>query len=301
MTAFRNGGLGVTFGELFVILKCRTQKRPVKFEEIEKSLIMCYDISFTVNMRQLSDYFPDLIFDSQINLDFELGTHIIGHSYGDHPIIYKNKEDGKLHCKLMEWGCIPFYVKDEKAFLRQRASMLNARSERILDDAKSYWYKIRNRRCLVPVTGIYEHREIKGWKKKVPYYVQLNSQPMFFIPGLYSVVELPDTTTGEIIKRTTFTIITRNANSVMRNIHNGGDNKGRMPLFLPFELSKKWLDDDLSDEAYKHILDFEMPSEELKYHPVFTIRSAKARPDEKAKTEHYEWEKLPVLGVLNPD
>ena len=126
---------------------------------------MCYDISFQVNIKELADYFPDLIFDDQMSMDFE-GTHIIGHAFGEHPIIYRNREDQLLHCKLMEWGCIPFYVKDEKQFLRQRASMLNARSERVLDDEKSYWYKIRNRRCLIPVTGIYEHRAIKGWKKK---------------------------------------------------------------------------------------------------------------------------------------
>jgi putative SOS response-associated peptidase YedK len=252
-------------------------------------------------MRQLSDYFPDLVFDSQINLDFQLGEHIIGHAYAEHPIIYLNREDGKHHCRLAEWGCIPFYVKEEKGFLRQRATMLNARSERILDDPKSYWYKIRNRRCLMPVTGIFEHREIKGWKKKVPYFVQLKEQATFFIPGLYSVVELPDTETGEVVKRWTFTIITRGANNVMKNIHNGGDNKGRMPLFVPFEMAKKWLQEDLPEDAYRAILDFEMPSEQLTYRPVYTIRSSKPRPDDKAKTEVYEWEKLPELGVLNPD
>ena len=214
---------------------------------------MCYDISFQVNIKELADYFPDLIFDDQMNMDFE-GIHIIGHAYGEHPIIYRNREDQLLHCKLMEWGCIPFYVKDEKQFLRQRASMLNARSERVLDDEKSYWYKIRNRRCLIPVTGIYEHRAIKGWKKKVPYFIKLKSQPLFFIPGLYSVVELPDTSTGEMIKRFTYTLMTRNANSVMEMIHNDGDNKGRMPLFLPFEMAMAFLDDNLSDSSYKEIL-----------------------------------------------
>lgn len=262
---------------------------------------MCYDISFTVNMRQLSDYFPDLIFDSQLNLDFDFGTHIMGHSYGEHPIMYRNKEDGRIHCGPMEWGCIPFYVKEEKAFARQRAGMLNARSERILDDAKSYWYKIRNRRCLIPVTGIFEHREIKGWKKKVPYYVQLQNQPAFFLPGLYSVAGVVDTSSGEMTQRFTHTLITRDANDVMKHIHNGGDNKGRMPLFLPLELSKKWLEDDLPELEYKAVLNFEMPSEELKYHPVYTIRSSKLRPDEKSKNEIYEWENLPELGVLNPD
>lgn len=262
---------------------------------------MCYDVSFTVNLRELLDYFPDLIFDGQLNLDFELGTHIIGHAYGEHPIIYNNREDGQLHCRPMEWGCIPFYVKDEKKFLRQRATMLNARSERILGDPKSFWFKIKNRRCLIPVTGTYEHREIKGWKKKVPYFVQLKDQHTFFIPGLYSVTELPDTDTGEVIKRSTYTLITTEANDIMKNIHNGGDNKGRMPLFLPLELSKKWLMEDLSEEEYESLLAFKMPSENLNYHPVFTIRSPKLRPDDKAKNELYDWDKLPALGEMNPD
>lgn len=87
--------------------------------------------------------------------------------------------------------------------------MLNARSERILEDSKSYWYKIHNRRCLIAVTGFYQHREVKGWKKKVPFFIRLKNQPMFFLPGLYYVVEFPDLQTGEVIKRSTFTLITR--------------------------------------------------------------------------------------------
>lgn len=262
---------------------------------------MCYDISFTVGIKQLSDYFPDLVFDTQIEINFDANIHILAHDYKEHPIIFRNREDGKLHCRLMEWGCIPYYVKDEKSFLNKRRTMLNARSERILEDDTSYWFKIRNRRCLIPVTGFYEHRGIKGWKKKVPYYIKLINQPMFFIPGLYSVVELPDVETGEIVKRWTYTLITRAANEAMKKIHNDGENKWRMPLFLPFELSKKWLDGNLNSDDYKTVLNFEMPSEEIDYFPVFTIRSPKSRPDNKAKNEFYEWEKLPELGVMDPD
>jgi putative SOS response-associated peptidase YedK len=262
---------------------------------------MCYDISFTVTIRAVTDYFPDLVFDSQMEIDFESMTHIVGHAYGEHPVIYSGKEDQLPHCRLMEWGCIPFYTKDEKMFLRQRASMLNARSERVLGDEKSYWYKIRNRRCLVPVSGFYEHRAVKGWKKKVPYYIHLNRQEMFFLPGLYSVAELPDTSTGEMLKRWTYTIITRPANSAMKNIHNDGDNRWRMPLMLPLDMSKEWLKEDLSTDRYKEILDYEIPSEELNFRPVFTIRSPKNRPDDKPKNEFWEWENLPELGEANPD
>ena len=98
---------------------------------------MCYDISFTINIKELADYFPDLVFDSQISINFDSTIHIIGHDYGAHPIIYTNREDQLPHCRLMEWGCIPYYVKDEKQYVRQRASMLNARSERILTDEKA--------------------------------------------------------------------------------------------------------------------------------------------------------------------
>ena len=122
---------------------------------------MCYDISFKTNVELVSDYFPEIIFDAQIQIDFGNAEHIVGHSYGEHPIVYINREDNKTHLMLMQWGCIPFYVTSEDTFIKQRASMLNARSERILGDTKSYWYKIRNRRCLIPVSGIYEHRAVQ--------------------------------------------------------------------------------------------------------------------------------------------
>ena len=262
---------------------------------------MCYDISFTINIKELAEYFPDLIFDTQIQINFDATIHIVGHEYGTHPIIFLNRKDNQPHCTLMEWGCIPYYVKEEKKFLKQRASMLNARSERILEDTNSYWHKIKNRRCLIPVNGVYEHREIKGWKKKVPYFIQLQKQRMFFLPGLYSVAELPDENTGELVKRWTYTLITRDANDIMKKIHNGGDNKFRMPLFLPFEMSKEWLANELGAERYKEILDFEMSSDEVNYTPVYTIRGRIPRPDNKIKTEAWDWEKLPALGEMNPD
>jgi putative SOS response-associated peptidase YedK len=201
-----------------------------------------------------------------------------------------------LHVRMMEWGCIPFYVKDLKTYQRQRAVMLNARSERILEDNKSYWYKIRNRRCLIPLNGFYEHMKVAGFKNKIPYFITLKKQPMFFLPGLYSVAEIVDKETGELVKHWSYTLITRNANSVMKQIHNDGENKWRMPLLLQFEESKKWLEDDLQLEDYKAILDYQMPSQELKAIPVYTIRSPKPRPDDKPKNEFYAWENLVELN-----
>lgn len=250
---------------------------------------MCYDISFNINLKQVEDYFPDLIYDDQIEINFD-PVHIMGHDYGEHPIIFRNREDELLHCRLMEWGCIPFYIKDAEAFQKKgRQWMLNARSEKILDDKSSYWNKIQDRRCLIPVSGFYEHRKVKGITKKVPYYIQLKEQEIFFLPGLYSVAELPDKETGELLKRFTFTIVTRAANSVMKQIHNDSENAGRMPLMLSLNLSQKWLQQELTQEEYRDILRFEMPSEALDYRTVFTIRSPQGREDEKAKNEFWDW------------
>ena len=121
---------------------------------------------------------------------------------------------------------------------------------------------------------------------------------MFFLPGLYSVAEIVDKETGEMIKHWSYTLITRDANSVMKQIHNDGENKFRMPLMLPFELSQKWLDEELSEEAYKGILDFEMPSRELDYRTVFTIRSPKMRPDVKRKKCILRMGKFTGIGSL---
>lgn len=257
---------------------------------------MCYDISFTVSMKKLADYFPELVYDDQIKMDFEHSVHIAGHAYGLHPIIYRNKESRHLHCKLMEWGCIPYYIKDVAAFARTRASMLNARSERILDDTTSYWNKIKNRRCLIPMTAFYEHRKVTGFKKKVPYNIQLKDQPMFFLPGLYSVTKVPDEQ-GEVQEIWTFTMITRKANKVMAQIHNDGESTERMPLLLTAELSKQWLAEELDEPAYRSILAYEMPSENLNFHTVYTIRSNKPRPDEKAKNEWYDWGDVPAINM----
>jgi hypothetical protein len=109
---------------------------------------MCYDISFTAKLKKLSLYFPKMLDSPQLELDFE-SDHIFAHRYPDHPIIRRD-HDGQIIMQQMEWGVIPFYAKDENKFIRQRASMLNARTERILDDPKSVWFKIKNRRCLIP-------------------------------------------------------------------------------------------------------------------------------------------------------
>lgn len=254
---------------------------------------MCYDISFSTTIEIVTDYIPGIIIDPQIGMDYDMNLHAQAQAFRKYPVVIF--EDGKYKLKLFEWGVIADYMNTPEKIKKMRNSMCNAKSERIIGDKKSAWHRIRKKRCLIPVTGIFEHREVKGFKNKIPYYVRLKERKMFCIPGLYHYPNKADVETGEIIG--TYTLITRPANSVMAQIHNSGDQAFRMPLFLPKELEMKWLDPSLTDEQIQEILDFEMPSEELEYNPVYTIRTTKERPDAGTKTDPYEWPNLPPLGV----
>ncbi|MDR2272532.1 MAG: SOS response-associated peptidase [Sphingobacterium sp.] len=51
-------------------------------------------------------------------------------------------------------------LSDPKLQADRRRNMINVRSERILEDKKSYWYRLRKQGCLIPVSGTFEHRAI---------------------------------------------------------------------------------------------------------------------------------------------
>jgi putative SOS response-associated peptidase YedK len=251
---------------------------------------MCYDISFKTSIKTVRDYLPEIQIEPQLQFDFDK-VHVLAQSFSKYPVIIF--EDATYKLKLFEWGVIAEYMNTPEKIKQSRQWMCNAQSEKIVQDKKSYWHRIRKSRCLIPVTGFYEHREIKGWKNKVPYFIKLKDRDLFCLAGLYHYSPLPDPETGEAVG--TFTIITRPANSIMRQIHNGGSNAFRMPVLLPKEMEQKWLLPDLSDAEINEILDFEMPSENIDYRTVYTIRSAKPRPDHKEKNEWFEWKDLPPL------
>jgi len=254
---------------------------------------MCLDISFYSALQLIDDYFPNLTHDGEIVFDLDIGMHFLALGHSRYPVIVANNQH--YHRKYFEWGIITEYMDTPEKIKAMRKSMVNARSEKILEDRRSFWNRIRGKRCLIPVTGIYEHREITGWKNKVPYYIRLKDRPMFCIPGLYhyNLKRPSDPETGEV--RGTFTLITRAANPVMRQIHNSGDNAFRMPLFLPKEMEMEWLKPDLTDEQLAGILAYEMPSDQIVFDPVFSIRSRTPRPDGMPKNAPFPYADLPPV------
>ena len=232
---------------------------------------MCYDMSFFSNIKQIADY---LKIQTVPDIHFTPTWHQVAQTFCRWPVVVN--EDG-YKIQLFEWGLIADYMNTPEKIREYRTSMANARSEKIIEDKRSVWHRLRNQRCLVFTTGFFEHHDA-GLKKKVPYFIHLKEQPVFCFAGLYNYSPLPDKETGELVG--TFSVITRAANPLMAHIHNGGANSSRMPLILTPELAHEWLDASLSDAALAKILAYECPEAEMEAWPVKTIRTRKEDNEE---------------------
>jgi putative SOS response-associated peptidase YedK len=223
-------------------------------------------MSFFSNIQLVSDY---LTVSSSDTIHFEPTYHQVAQAFGKWPVV--TNEDG-YKIKLFEWGVIADYMNTPEKIKEYRTSMANARSEKIIDDKRSVWHRIRKNRCLVFTTGFFEHRDIGG-KKKLPYFIKVKNEKVFCFAGLYNYSPLPEPETGEAIG--TFAIITRPGNSMMNKIHNAGPNSHRMPLILSKELALKWLESNLSDAEMNKVIHYEFPENEMEAWPVNTIRTRK--------------------------
>jgi putative SOS response-associated peptidase YedK len=129
---------------------------------------------------------------------------------------------------LVRWGLIPHWAKDQKTAYK----MINARIETLTQRA-AYRGLLAAHCCLVPSRGYYEWKaEERG---KTPYYIHPAHGSFVAFAGLY------DTWTNEQDEELrTFTIVTRDADDKMAQLHN------RMPVVLAQEDEQAWLDPQLT-------------------------------------------------------
>ena len=149
-----------------------------------------------------------------------------------HPdLLVLSEVDNAPTLHLARWGLIPSWAKSSHEAEEISNATLNARGETIFDKP-SFFQSVRHSRCIIPVNGFYEWQHIGD--KKQPYYVSLKDQEIFSLAVLYSV--WADSTTGA--KTETFSIITVEANPLMKEIHN---TKFRMPLIIFPESEREWI------------------------------------------------------------
>ena len=156
------------------------------------------------------------------------------------------------------WPLIPVWARGEVP----KYSTANARSEEIADKNayRNAWK--REQRCLIYATGFYEWQARPGHRIKQPWHIRLKGQEGFALGGLWESSRVSDGT--EVLS---CTIVTLPANELMRDIHNAGRNRHRMPLILTPDMQKDWLEAPV-DSAMSIVA--AVPSDILEAWPVST-------------------------------
>jgi putative SOS response-associated peptidase YedK len=165
-------------------------------------------------------------------------------------ILYSPEKQRQL--KLMRWGLIPSWAQDSSIGAR----LINARSETV-SEKPSFRAAFRQRRCLVVADGFYEWQRQEH--KKQPYYFQLQDKQPFGFAGLWEHWQSSD---GEDIN--TCTILTTEANELMRSIHN------RMPVILNPQDYTLWLNSAAQPTQLQDLLR-PYSSQAMNSYPVSTL------------------------------
>lgn len=139
--------------------------------------------------------------------------------------------------QAMRWGLISHLTKDRETILEKDKKnwYKNARAESIFE-TWPYKLVISSQRCIIPSTGFFEwHENLNG--SKTPYYIHLPETELFSIGGIWDL--WVDQRTGEEIL--SYVMVTTSANTLMKEIHNSGQNPHRMPLIIPDKDIDNWL------------------------------------------------------------
>jgi len=184
---------------------------------------MCYHYKQTKTINQLEKRFKAKIEKPEL---FKENAVYNGFTYPQTPVITNENNE---QIKALHWGLIPLWSKDDAI----KAYTLNARIETI-KEKPSFKGAIKNR-CLVITDGFFEWQWLdKKGTKKQKFQLTAKDDDLFTLAGLYS--NWVDKNTGEV--RSTYTIVTTEANALMSEIHN---NKKRMPVALTPQREIDWL------------------------------------------------------------
>ena len=154
------------------------------------------------------------------------------------------------------WPLVPGWANGEVP----KYSTANARSETMGEKPafRAAWRA--GRRCLVLASGFYEWQDTGRGGAKRPWCLEPGNERLFCFGGLW---ERSRTAGGEELR--SCTIVTMAANALMREIHNAGRNRHRMPLMLDAAGREAWLHGS-ADEARAAIAPY--PADEMRATPI---------------------------------
>lgn len=173
-------------------------------------------------------------------------------------IIHNGKEK---RAGYIRWGLVPSWATDEKIGYK----MINARSE-TAHQKPSFKQLLSRKRCLIIADSFYEWKQTDTVKQ--PQRIQLADRKLFAFAGLWDKWEQEDRVLF------TCTMLTKDANDFMKNIHH------RMPIILPKEKEDEWITPHVKSPIQaKQFLD-EVEDDTLTAYPVNTYVNKAQNNDE---------------------
>jgi putative SOS response-associated peptidase YedK len=162
--------------------------------------------------------------------------------------------DGKRVPRMMKWGLIPHWAKDDKL----QFSTFNARAEDFATKPSFRDVWKWGHRCLVVTDGFYEWKKLdpKG-KQKQPYAIAMADDGQMVMAGLWAKWKSPK---GEEVL--SCTVLTCEPNKLVGELHD------RMPVILPEGEWPKWLGEELATEDELLAMLKPCADESLKMWPV---------------------------------
>ncbi len=141
--------------------------------------------------------------------------------------------DGKCALRLLKWGFVPTFARNETKPLR----LINAKAETIADKP-AFRASFRRRRCLIPATGFFEWKATGG--PKTPYYITVRNQPFFALAGIWDDYRIA---TGEA--GSACAILTTAAGRILLPVHD------RMPVIVDVANYGLWLEEETDPERLR--------------------------------------------------
>ena len=231
---------------------------------------MCYTIQQLeeriIKQGQRKNAVPDEIEEAlRIFREQIKGKPLFAVSGFDHPALPILISDGGLSWQSMHWGLIPHWCRSWTAALELMNMTLNARAETLFEKP-AFVQAAKSKRGLLPVTGFYEYKHVKG--KKYPHYVDWKDEEVRWFACICD--EWKNAETGEVVL--SFSIVTTQANSFMKNIHNNPQLDGpRMPVVLYGNELLSWVNNKTPMQQIEDLLR-PREDESLRAHTVRPLR-----------------------------
>jgi putative SOS response-associated peptidase YedK len=177
---------------------------------------------------------------------------------GDDVLAVTTDREGATRGERLRWGLVPAWAKSPDTGLK----MINARLETV-SEKPAFRRAFERYRCLILADGFYEwQRTLAGPKQ--PFHITRENGALFAFAGLWSIWHRPD---GGKLR--TCTIVTRAANSAMRELHD------RMPVILAPDREQEWLDTSTPPARLDEVL-AGLPSARTALRPVdFAVNDAR--------------------------